>query len=45
MDIKEQNGTLLSFAYSQTIVLLLPNDHSPLPKRLCACAQFETLQF
>ena len=31
--------TLLSFAYTQTIVRLYPNDRAPIPKRSCAYTQ------
>ena len=34
--------TFLSFAYTQTIVRLYPNDRSPIRKRLCAYTRFET---
>ena len=34
--------TFLSFAYTQTIVRLYPNDRSPIRKRLSAYTRFET---
>jgi len=40
--MREQTTTFPSFAYTQTIVWLYPNDRAPIRKRSCAYTQFET---
>jgi len=39
---RDRTPTFLSFAYTQTIICLYANDHSPIRKRSCAYTQIET---